>query len=100
MSNREKEIFKNTVNLLISYFGPCKIVLFGSRAKNINKRYSDFDFAVDTKKPSMKIQRKLNEEIDKYSGLYSIDIIYLNSINKEFKNIIIKTGKVVYERRV
>ena len=100
MSEREKVILNNTVNLLVSYFDPGKIILFGSRAKGINKKYSDFDFAVDTIKPNFKIQKKLTTEIEKYSGLYSVDIIYLNNVSKEFKKIIFNTGKVVYERRI
>jgi uncharacterized protein len=98
-SKREEIIMIETLGILKRYINPGRIVLFGSRAKGTNTLGSDFDFAVDTKKPQLKIIRKITEEIDKMCGLYSIDIVYLKSVDDGFKNLILKQGKVVYERR-
>ncbi len=99
MSDREAEILKGATRSLISYLNPSKIILFGSRAKETNRDHSDFDFAVDCKKPQISVQREINKDIEKISGLYKVDVVYMSSIEEEFKNIILKTGKVIYERR-
>jgi len=99
MDLRHKKIIKSACSILVKSLGPSKIILFGSRAKGSHGRHSDFDFALDCKKPSISTQRRINDEIDKVSGLYKVDIIYLDSVNKEFKDIILKTGKVIYESR-
>ena len=96
--DREAEIIKNTVEIIKNYCHPSKIILFGSRAQEKNHCHADFDFAVDIKKPSISMQREIRNAIDKISGLYKVDIVYLLSIDKEFKNIILQTGKVLYER--
>ena len=99
MSDREDEILKGAIGSLRSYLNPSKIILFGSRAKETNRDHSDFDFAVDCKKPQISMQREINRDIEKISGLYTVDVVYMLSIEEEFKNIILKTGKVIYERR-
>jgi predicted nucleotidyltransferase len=100
MKTREKEIVSQIEQILVSYLNPSRIILFGSRAKEINSnKHADFDFAVDCPKPKIAVQRQINDEIEKISGLYKVDIVYLNSVEKEFQKIVLKTGKVIYERR-
>ncbi len=99
MNERENEILRGTIEVLKRHLDPSQIILFGSRAKNSNDKSADFDFAVTTPKPMICVQRKMAEEIDKVSGLYKVDIVYLPSVEEEFKDIIAKTGRVVYERR-
>lgn len=97
--NRADKILVEITEILKKNFNPSKIILFGSRAKNINDPHADFDIAVSTERPSISKERKIKEEIEKVSGLYKVDIVYISSVDKEFKDIIIKTGKVLYERR-
>ena len=97
--DREIEIIEKTIEILKKYFSPSKIILFGSRAQGKHYRHADFDFAIDIKKPSITLQRELHEAIDKISGLYKIDIVYLLSVEEEFKNIILQTGKILYENK-
>ncbi|MGE5797872.1 MAG: nucleotidyltransferase domain-containing protein, partial [Ignavibacteria bacterium] len=73
------------------------IILFGSRAKGINRNTSDFDVAVDLNEPDNKIKRRLNEKLDRIRGLYKVDLVFLNNLEDEFKSLILKTGKVIYE---
>ncbi|MGH2576057.1 MAG: nucleotidyltransferase family protein, partial [Ignavibacteria bacterium] len=75
-----------------------KVILFGSRVKGKSKINSDFDLAVELKKPDSRTERIINDKLEDISGLYTIDIIYLDSVEKEFKDIVLKTGKVVYEQ--
>lgn len=98
MNNREGEILERVKRILIKYLNPSQIILFGSRAANRNSEHADFDFAVDCARPKISIQREINEEVEKISGLYKVDVIYLGSVDKEFREIVLKTGKVVYER--
>ena len=96
---REEEIIKKTIYILKKYLNSPRILLFGSRAKGNDDKHADFDFAVDSKRPQIFIERQINEEIDGISGLYKIDIVYMLSVDKKFREIIVKTGREVYEGR-
>ncbi len=96
--NRENEIIAGVADVLKRILRPSKIFLFGSRAKGIGNKYADFDFAVDCSRPQVTVQREIKEEIEKVSGLYNVDIVYLDSVDEGFKNIVLKTGKVIYEK--
>ncbi|MBI2091468.1 MAG: helix-turn-helix domain-containing protein [Deltaproteobacteria bacterium] len=99
LSHREKEILSATLKLLTAMFSPVKIYLFGSRAKSGGVSNADFDIAVDSPLPSAGLRLKIKEEIESISGLYSVDIVYLSNVDDGFKEIITKTGVVVYEKR-
>lgn len=96
MEKRQDEIIQAVTDISKKFLNPSKIILFGSRAKENNREHSDFDFALDCDRPSLSVERRINEEIEKISGLFKVDIIYLGSVDKEFKEIVIKTGKIVY----
>lgn len=95
---REESIINNIVSLLKKDIGPERMFLFGSRAEGRHSPGSDFDIALDGKKISVRKMRELREKLEKVSGLHKVDIIFLESIDKEFKDIILKKGKVLYER--
>ncbi|MBU0683045.1 MAG: nucleotidyltransferase domain-containing protein [Candidatus Omnitrophota bacterium] len=97
-NNREKEIVQAVVNILAEVLSPSRIILFGSRAKGNNEQHADFDFAVDIPRPDISMERKIKDEVEKASGLYKVDIIYLDDVDEDFKNIVLGTGKVIYER--
>ena len=99
MSQRREEIIKAVNSILQKKLQPSKIILFGSSAKKNNGKHSDFDFAVDGKRPAITLQRKISEEIEKISGLYKVDLVYLDSVDPEFKKIILETGRVLYESK-
>ncbi len=98
-SKREKQILNNIVEILKTRFNPEKIILFGSRAKKEEKSRSDFDIALNEKKPSIGEIRKLKREIEQVSGLYKVDVIFLKSVEKDFRDIILKTGRIIYDKR-
>lgn len=99
ISLREREVLKGVVDVLKKHLDPGQIILFGSRAKREYNSNSDFDLAVDKERTDIRLRRKVKEDIEKISGLYSVDIIFLNSVDQAFKEIVLKTGKVIYERR-
>ncbi len=79
-------------------YQPKRIILFGSRAKGYHRKSSDIDIAVDLKL-NFRERRKLKEKIDRISGLYSVDLIFLPEVEKNFKKQILKEGKVLYEKK-
>ena len=87
---------KNIIEELKQY-NPKKIILFGSRARGDYKKNSDIDIAVDLN-VSFREKRKLREKIDALAGLYSVDLIFLNDVDENFKNKLLKEGKKLYEK--
>lgn len=98
IQQREKEILTGIIEIVKRYLIPERIILFGSRAQNRNDTASDFDIAVDTEPVDIETERKMKESIEKISGLYNVDIVFLKSVDTEFRNIVEKTGTVIYER--
>jgi len=86
------------LNLIVNVYNPKKVILFGSRGKDINSFNSDYDIAVDSRKISFRTKRRTLEKIDESIGLHKIDLVYLNEVEAAFRNIILKTGKIIYER--
>lgn len=70
-----------------------KFYIFGSRAKNTYKEYSDIDIAVEIpqKKLSANVIGKILIEFSDSTLPYEVDVIDLNSIDEKFKNLIAKT---------
>ena len=95
---REKEVLDKIVLLLKEKLNPSLIILFGSRASEKHNTGSDFDIALDGDKIDVREMRKLKEKLEEISGLYKVDLIFLESVDSEFKNIIIRRGKILYGR--
>lgn len=96
--SREEEIVQKTIDILKQQLNPRRIILFGSRAKGTAHHGSDFDFALDMSKPDSLLCRRVWDHIEIFSGLYGIDLIFLDDVNPPFKELVLTTGKVVYER--
>ena len=95
---REEIIIDKIVSLIKKDIGPDRMLLFGSRAEGRHGPGSDFDIALDGKKISVRKMRELREKLEEVSGLHKVDIIFLESVDKEFKDIILRKGKILYER--
>lgn len=89
----EERIYKN----LILYFKNNRyiqrVVLFGSRAKGNYRYNSDIDLAILCDK---KYKGTIAEELDELVGIYSVDIVFLDSMNEEIKLQIEKYGIEIY----
>ncbi len=97
MKNEKWKIkLRDIINELKKH-NPKKIILFGSRARGDYRKNSDIDIAVDLDL-SFREKRKLKEKIDLISGLYSVDLIFLNEVEESFKNKILKEGKIIYAK--
>ncbi|MDI6781392.1 MAG: nucleotidyltransferase domain-containing protein [bacterium] len=98
MNQREHEILNQTVQILVNHLEIDKVILFGSRAREKSSLHADFDLAINSEKPEVRKRRQIMDEIEKVCGLYKVDLVFLDSVDKRFKNIILETGKVIYER--
>ena len=69
-----------------------KFYVFGSRAKGTNKKYSDIDIAMDLngKKLDTSILGKILIEFQDSTLPYEVDVVDLNSIDEDFRNLIKK----------
>ncbi|MPQ42522.1 nucleotidyltransferase domain-containing protein [Clostridium tarantellae] len=89
----EEVVYKN----LICYFKNKdyikKVVLFGSRAKGTNKYNSDIDIGILCDK---KYKGTTAEDLDEIVGVYSLDIVFLDSMNDEIKVQIERDGIEIY----
>ncbi|BCD67272.1 nucleotidyltransferase family protein [Nitratiruptor sp. YY09-18] len=85
------------ITTYLKQFHPQKIILFGSRAKGYATKHSDIDIAIDLPL-DFRSQRKLKEEIEKLSGLLSVDILFMHEIDDRMQQQILKEGKILYEK--
>ena len=99
-SRREMEILKGAIRVLKIHLNPSKIILFDSRAKGTARYGSDFDLAVEQKKPHEKKERQIRAEIEGFTGLYGVDIVFLKSVDRDFRDVVMDTGKIIYEKRI
>jgi predicted nucleotidyltransferase len=86
------------VSILIEEINPKKLILFGSRGKETATFNSDYDIAIDSEKIDLNSKRNLIEKIDEVIGLNKIDLVFLNSVDSGFREVIYNTGKVIYEQ--
>jgi len=98
LEDREEEILNRIIEILREKLNPLKILLFGSRGKGKFLKNADFDIAVESERPDIRIERKIKEKIDEIAGLYKVDVVYLGNIDEDFRKIVLKTGRVIYER--
>lgn len=73
MIKREKEIIENILAVVKEYLSPRAVYLFGSRAKGVHDARADFDIAIDTECPGAEVFQTMKEQLDRVSGLYSVD---------------------------
>ena len=90
------------INLLTQYLagiGADRIVLFGSRSRGDHSPCSDIDLAVSFAAPvSFREKRKIKEKTEELSGLYSLDLIFMDEANEGLRLQIEKEGRVLYEK--
>jgi len=64
-----------------------KVYVFGSRAKNEAKQYSDLDLAIDLgQKLDFSLECKLKVDFEESLIPYTVDVVDLNSISESFRD--------------
>ncbi len=96
---REKEVVQKVVAILKEDLNPSRIILFGSRAERHHRQGSDFDFAVDQSPPDILKREHIRQRIEKAAGLHGVDVVYLKNVERVFREIVLETGVVVYEKK-
>ncbi len=86
--------------LLVERLDPNRIILFGSLASGIAKRSGyDIDLLVyGGEGLSHRECRRLREEIDLLAGIYTVDLLFADRIDDEFRGVVEETGMVIYEK--
>lgn len=65
-----------------------KFYIFGSRAKGKYQEYSDVDIAIDFPELTLDKKLKIESDFENSTFPYEVDIVDLNTIQENFKNII------------
>lgn len=94
---KEQKIIHTIINIINDYVQPKKIFLFGSRARDKNKLYSDFDIAFEGVEMNIRTERLLKDALDEKLGIFTADLINIDKVDPKFKELILKTGKIIYE---
>ncbi len=94
----EKRLLKEIVRTIKDFLDPDRILLFGSRAKGIADKYSDFDIAIEGAGMDIRTERKIKELLDDKLKAYTVEIINLDKVDPAFKEMVLKTGRILYER--
>ncbi len=92
------EILEEIVLITKKYLRDCKIILFGSRARNTNRENSDYDIAIIWKeKIPAQIYFAIQEEMDNLYTLKTIELLDFYNLDEDFKEIVIKEGLLIYD---
>jgi predicted nucleotidyltransferase len=90
-----EKVYKNLINYFTNNTEIEKVILFGSRAKGMANFNSDMDLCINY----LGINKgTIVEEINELIGIYSCDIVFENSLNKEIKDQIDNYGVEIYKK--
>ncbi|NUU99671.1 hypothetical protein XO12_06010 [Marinitoga sp. 1154] len=95
----KEKLWKDLIKIFSNNKKIKKVVLFGSRAKEIFKNGSDIDIALYGEDLNINDIISIQVEIEKLEIPYGIDLIIYNKIDsKELKEHIDSVGKILYKR--
>ena len=87
LEDRHLNFIKETLKKYIPN-SEAKFYIFGSRARGKYREYSDVDIAIDSPNFAKSIKSKLELELENSTFPYEVDIVDLNNIKENFKNLI------------
>lgn len=88
-----EKIYKKLINYFEYNDNIEKVILFGSRAKKIEKINSDIDLCIGY---IGKSKGTVVEDINEIIGVYSCDIVFLDSLNEDIEKQIARDGVEIY----
>jgi predicted nucleotidyltransferase len=77
---------------------PKRILLFGSRARGSHGPLADFDVAFEGVERSLPWLDWANEQLYEPSTLWRMDLVRLEEARGEFRDAVLRDGRVLYER--
>ena len=88
---------KIVLDIIKRLYPKCRLLAFGSRYKWKNKEYSDLDLAIEgAEKIPFEEMSKIKDAFEESDLNFSVDIIDLNGISKEFKEIVMGGNEEIY----
>ncbi|MDR3223754.1 MAG: nucleotidyltransferase domain-containing protein [Methanobrevibacter sp.] len=92
--NEEMEII---LKIIKKHAQECEVLVFGSRLKGDNRKFSDLDLAFICKEGlELKKRIKLDIEFEESDLPYRVDVVDYNRASKEFQKIINTNNKKIY----
>ena len=86
------EKYINFLKKIIScYLDDYKLYMFGSRVNGNARKYSDIDIAIKSDKLTSSIKSKIESDFENSTLPYEVDVVDLNTISDDFKNLIKNT---------
>lgn len=86
---------KEVIHAVEYHFPHAKIILFGSRALGIAHEGSDIDIAIDVGSPiPLEEMSRIRITMENLTIPLFVDVVDMQRISKEFKEIILKNGIV------
>ena len=96
--NPDHEVLTDIVTLIRDFLHPRRIIIFGSRVSGRGREYSDFDIAVEGAEMNIRNERLLKDALDDKLGIITVDLINLDKVDSKFKQLVLQTGRVIYEQ--
>lgn len=84
------------VSIIIKETSPELIILFGSQATGTASNTADIDIGIEAKQMTAVQWQRILEQVEQIPTLRSIDIVNLDKVSKNFREIALKEGKVLY----
>jgi predicted nucleotidyltransferase len=94
----EQKVLMDIVTLVRDFLNPKRIIIFGSRISGRGREYSDFDIAVEGTEMNIRNERLLKDALDDKLGIITVDLINLDKVDSKFKQLVLQTGRVIYEQ--
>ena len=96
---RQTEIITDLVDHLSRFPVIESVRLYGSRARGDADEKSDFDIAIAAPNADRAQWQAILDSIDAVETLLDINIVRLEETGGDFRERVVKEGKVLYERR-
>ena len=88
---------KELIDIVHKHLPNCKIILFGSRARETHQEGADIDLAIDTgKKVPLNTILDIKSDLDETTIPMFVDIVDIHSIPADLKEEIEKDGKLLW----
>lgn len=88
-----EKVYKRLINYFENNSNIEKVILFGSRAKENENINSDIDLCIGYIGES---KGTIVEEVNDITGVYSCDIVFLDSLNENIEKQIARDGIEIY----
>lgn len=90
-----KSLVDEIIKIVTTNLDAEEIILFGSRTNGKSRKTSDIDIAIKSKESPLFVKEILDEDLE---TLLKVDVVDINTVDKQFKRDILANGIVLYEK--